>query len=85
MDNTHLFNTFEKVAFDFFPQLDRHRSRFIEAGASSVHLAGAGPTLFTLVPDRSSGENILNNLKSDRLEAYLVSTTEAPVIFGGDE
>lgn len=72
-----LFNVFESVAFDFFPQLSRYRFRFLTAGAESVRLAGAGPTLFALVPDRAQGEAILNRLKGDGLEAYLVRTEEA--------
>jgi len=85
LNNTLLFNVFEQVAFDFFPQLNRYRSGFLAAGAESVHLAGAGPTLFTLVSDRSCGENILSNLKKDKLDAYLVPTTEVSVTFDEDE
>ncbi|MFC2059374.1 4-(cytidine 5'-diphospho)-2-C-methyl-D-erythritol kinase [Chloroflexota bacterium] len=85
VNNTLLFNVFEQVAFDFFPQLNRYCSRFLAAGAESVHLAGAGPTLFTLISDRSCGENLLNNLKEESLEAYLIPATETSVIFNEDE
>jgi 4-diphosphocytidyl-2-C-methyl-D-erythritol kinase len=69
-----LCNTFEHVAFDFFPELDKYRRKFLHAGASRVHLAGAGPTLFTLVPDITSGETLTSRLRSEKLEAYLVHT-----------
>lgn len=69
-----LCNTFESVAFDFFPQLGEYRKKFLDAGAKRVHLAGAGPTLFTLVPDRASGEALVSRLKNEGLEAYLVHT-----------
>ncbi len=65
-------NTFENVAFEFFPQLDQFRQTFIQAGAKKVHLAGAGPVLFALVPDEKKGEIILSRLIDAGLEAYLV-------------
>jgi len=71
-----LFNVFEQVAFDFFPKLFDYRSRFLRAGAASVHLAGAGSTLFALVPEEAQGKAILSNLEADGLEAYLVSTVK---------
>jgi 4-diphosphocytidyl-2-C-methyl-D-erythritol kinase len=71
IESSFLFNVFEQVAFDFFPALSDYRSRMIKAGAREVHLAGSGPTLFALVSDKSRGETILKNLKSDGLEAYL--------------
>ncbi len=73
-DDSLLFNVFELVAFDFFPQLDWYRCRMLEAGAATVHLAGAGPTLFALVPDRTSGEFIFNRLQSEGYEVYLART-----------
>jgi len=46
--HAHLFNVFESVAFDVFPGLDRCRQALLSAGATRVHLAGAGPALFSL-------------------------------------
>ncbi|MFC1974168.1 4-(cytidine 5'-diphospho)-2-C-methyl-D-erythritol kinase [Chloroflexota bacterium] len=85
VDNSLLFNVFEQVAFDFFQQLDWYRSRLLAAGAESVHLAGAGPTLFTLVSNKSCGENLLSYLKKEKLNAYLVPTTKTSVVFNEDE
>ena len=80
-----LFNVFEQVAFDFFPKLSDYRSRFLKAGAESVHVAGAGPTLFTLAADKAQGKAILSSLEADGLEAYLVHTVEAtPLTFVRD-
>jgi 4-diphosphocytidyl-2-C-methyl-D-erythritol kinase len=73
-DDSLLFNVFELVAFDFFPKLDWYRRRMLEAGAAAAHLAGAGPTLFALVPDRASGEFIFNRLQSEGYEVYLIRT-----------
>ncbi|HEY49624.1 MAG TPA: 4-(cytidine 5'-diphospho)-2-C-methyl-D-erythritol kinase [Dehalococcoidia bacterium] len=72
-----LFNVFEQVAFTYFPGLSDYRTRFVGAGADSVHLAGAGPTLYTLVPGEAQGKTIVNNLAADELDAYLVHTVGA--------
>ncbi|MFC1944275.1 4-(cytidine 5'-diphospho)-2-C-methyl-D-erythritol kinase [Chloroflexota bacterium] len=70
-----LFNAFDVVAFDFFPGLGEYRSRFLQAGAEDVHLAGAGPVLFSLESEESRGETIAAALKDQGLEAFLVRTT----------
>ena len=77
VDDSFLFNVFEQVAFDFFPGLPNYRSSLLKAGARSVHLAGSGPTLFALAPDKSLGKAILSRLKKEGLEAYLVHTVNA--------
>ncbi|MFA4836680.1 MAG: 4-(cytidine 5'-diphospho)-2-C-methyl-D-erythritol kinase [Dehalococcoidia bacterium] len=69
-----LCNTFESVAFDFFPLLGEYRQKFLDAGATRVHLAGAGPTLFALVSSRKIGEELTGRLRDEGLGAYLVHT-----------
>jgi len=71
------FNAFERVAFTAFPGLDQYWQRFSALGADNIHLAGSGPTLFTLVKDKAQGEELYHSLKSEGLEAYLVRTVEA--------
>ena len=74
IEESLLYNVFEKVAFDCVPELPGYRSRFLEAGAAGVHLAGAGPALFALVP----GEAVIQaNLGSLGLEAYVVHSVDA--------
>jgi 4-diphosphocytidyl-2-C-methyl-D-erythritol kinase len=68
------YNVFNEVAFSFFPGLDEYRLRFLAAGASQVHLAGTGPTLFTLAQERTQGEEICRRLKKERIEVYLTET-----------
>lgn len=75
LQSSLLCNIFEGVAFTSFPQLGRYRSRFLAAGAGSVHLAGSGPMLFTLVPGQREGERLAKRLKNEGLEALLVQTT----------
>jgi len=74
VDDSFLFNVFEQVAFNFFPKLSESRASLLKAGARSIHLAGSGPTLFALAHDKEHGDFILENIKSDGLEAYLVHT-----------
>ncbi len=74
IEPSFLYNVFEQVAFDFFPALSDYRTRLLEAGARTVHLAGSGPALFFLVPDKPRGETVLKSLKSNGMQAYLVHT-----------
>lgn len=48
----HLRNVFERASFEVFDGLAKYREWMHAAGATSVHLAGAGPSLFAL----TSGE-----------------------------
>lgn len=68
------FNVFEKIAFTLFPDLAKYRWQFLEAGAYQIFLAGAGPTLFTLLKDKNMAEKIYHNLCQKGHQAYLVST-----------
>jgi 4-diphosphocytidyl-2-C-methyl-D-erythritol kinase len=68
------FNIFDPLALALFPGLDHCRRQFLAAGADEVHLAGAGPTLFTLVGNRDEGAAILHRLQKQGMEAYLAET-----------
>lgn len=72
--HTSLFNVFEKVAFTTFPGLEGYWQRFSDLGAGNIHLAGSGPTLFTLVGDKYQGDELYQCLRKEGLEAYLVQT-----------
>ena len=72
--SSSFFNTFERVAFDAFPGLEEYWQRFLDLGADSVHLAGSGPTLFTLTGDKSHGKELYRSLSREGLEVYLVQT-----------
>ena len=71
------FNVFDEVAFDCFVGLEGYWQQFLKAGAKEVHLAGSGPTLFTLVKDKAEAEKIYDNLQKQGLESYLTETLEA--------
>ena len=72
-----LFNAFENVAFDFFSELEVYKEHFIKLGAPYVHLAGSGPTLFTLIEDKAQAEGIYKSLQQQGLECYLTGTLAA--------
>ena len=72
-----LFNVFESVAWDMFDRLGEYREQFLKAGAESVHLAGSGPTLFTLAKDRVQADKIHQNLQQQGVESYLAETLDA--------
>ena len=69
-----LFNTFENVAFDFFPKLKVYKGHLVKLGASDVHLAGSGPALFTLVEDKAQAEDLYTRCKNQGMECYLTDT-----------
>jgi 4-diphosphocytidyl-2-C-methyl-D-erythritol kinase len=75
-----LFNTFENIAFDpcksnigFTAELYVYRSHILKIGAPNLHLAGSGPSLFSLVKDKTSGESLAARLKNQGMEVYVVS------------
>jgi len=72
-----LFNTFENVAFTRFPEVRVSRSHMTKMGATDVHLAGSGPTLFTLVKDEARAEELYRLFQTQRLAPYLAETLSA--------
>ncbi len=69
-----LFNTFEKVAFSRFSELRVYRDHIRKLGAETLHLAGSGPSLFTLLADRTRAEDLYTRCKNQSMETYLVET-----------
>jgi len=72
-----LFNTFENVAFEFFPGLNHYRDLMLKAGAKSVHLAGSGPTLYTMLKYKKDAEKVFNKLRQQEIKVYLTETPAA--------
>lgn len=69
-----LFNTFENVAFSRFSELRVYRDHIRKLGAETIHLAGSGPSLFTLLADRTRAEDLYTRCKNQSMETYLVET-----------
>jgi 4-diphosphocytidyl-2-C-methyl-D-erythritol kinase len=73
-DGSLLFNTFENVAFEIFNGLDVYKEHLVKLGAPVVHLAGSGPTLFTLVEDKSVAEDLHKRCKNQGIRSCLTNT-----------
>ena len=69
-----VFNTFENVAYGFFPKLKVYKEHFLKLGAENVHLAGSGPTLFSMLEDKAPAEELYQRCKDQGLKCYLAAT-----------
>ena len=73
-DISLVFNVFEDLVFAALPELQEYRRRFEEAGAPRVCLTGAGPCLFTILPEEEKARELYLQLKRQGLECYLASS-----------
>jgi 4-diphosphocytidyl-2-C-methyl-D-erythritol kinase len=71
-----MYNAFDAVAFEMYEGMEWYWKQFLSAGAPEVHLAGAGPTLFTLLSGRKQAEGIYRSLSDLGLETYIVQTVK---------
>lgn len=71
---SRLFNTFENVAFNLFSGLKVYKEHLIKLGAPHVHLAGSGPTLFTILKDKTQAEDLYTRCKQQGMEVYMMET-----------
>jgi 4-diphosphocytidyl-2-C-methyl-D-erythritol kinase len=71
-----LFNAFDSVAFQVYPELEGPWKAFHEAGAAGVHLTGSGPAMFTLVHE-AEGQKLIALLQGRGYQARLVRTIPA--------
>jgi 4-diphosphocytidyl-2-C-methyl-D-erythritol kinase len=69
-----LYNVFENVVFGSGEELTILRDHILKTGAPNIHLAGSGPTMFTLLEDKSQAEDLLVRLKNQDMEAFLTET-----------
>ena len=69
-----LFNAFDAIAFDIFPELKVYWESLEKAGATNVHLAGSGPTLFAHVTNEKMGRDLCQRLGLHGFTACTVST-----------
>jgi len=69
-----LFNVFENVAWDVFPNLEYHRMEFQRVAGMPVHLAGAGPTLFALFNNERHAAQTQRRLRDAGMNTCLCTT-----------
>lgn len=79
LDPEMLVNTFERVAYHVFPTLASFANAMRTAGAERVHLAGSGPSLFTLVLGEAAGNAMAERLSAGGLRAWCVPTVASGV------
>jgi 4-diphosphocytidyl-2-C-methyl-D-erythritol kinase len=69
-----LYNVFENTAFEDYNIKQLYLDPLLKMGALHVHLAGSGPTLFTMSAEKSRAEEIYIKCKSLRMKAWLAQT-----------
>ena len=70
----NLFNAFDSVADKVYPGFPELRQGLLREGASSVHLAGSGPTLFSLVSDQEEGAALARRWAGLGVRTHVVKT-----------
>lgn len=78
IDRSLVFNVFERVAFEFLPELGKYRKIMEEAGAPGVYLAGSGPCLFSVSSSKEEAGELFSRLKRRKLECYLAFSFPCP-------
>jgi 4-diphosphocytidyl-2-C-methyl-D-erythritol kinase len=73
-DGLSVYNAFDSVAFEMYEGIEWYWKQFTLAGAPEVHLAGSGPTLFTILSARGRAEELYRSLLGSGLEIYIVKT-----------
>ena len=69
-----MFNIFEAVAFDVFPQLNKYKGIFEQTVSLPVHLTGSGPCLFTPVQNKEKANEVCLSMQRRGLECYVVTS-----------
>ena len=73
-DISWLFNTFENIAFDDFNIRQVYVEHLLKLGAPRVHLAGSGPSLFTIFNSKTQAEELYTRCKDQGMETYIAAT-----------
>jgi len=69
-----LYNVFENIAFEDFTLKHLCLDPMKKCGALHVHLAGSGPALFTMTPDKARAEELYSKYKSLGMKASIAAT-----------
>jgi len=74
LDSRLLFNTFDAVAFEAFPSIEKYWKLFEQSASKTVHMAGSGPALFSIYADKGEAEKLGAVLSGLGLNVYVVPT-----------
>ena len=77
MREEDLHNAFDRAAYDVFGGLEQYREALLSAGANSVHLAGAGPTLFALVDSEADARELGDRIQAPEANVLVARTLGA--------
>jgi 4-diphosphocytidyl-2C-methyl-D-erythritol kinase len=62
------------VFFTWNSQLTTYRDHIKKIGAPFVHLAGSGPSMYTLIKDKDEAADLATRLNGQGMEVYQVET-----------
>ena len=71
-----LYNTFERVVYDRFPQIDQFRQAMVDSGAEHVQVSGSGPCLYTMLEFEEDAQTLLERLTNAGYRTYAVPTVQ---------
>lgn len=71
-----LYNAFENVAFSNYAGLSSIWEQVARAGADSIHLAGSGPAIFTLLNNRDRAQELHCWFQEEGRQSYLAETID---------
>jgi 4-diphosphocytidyl-2-C-methyl-D-erythritol kinase len=74
VDSSMFFNTFENIAFDYYAGLKNYKEHLMKLGASRVHLAGSGPSLFIVLENETDAVEIYKRYKNIGMNVRLAGT-----------
>ncbi|MBM4451741.1 MAG: 4-(cytidine 5'-diphospho)-2-C-methyl-D-erythritol kinase [Chloroflexi bacterium] len=74
-----LYNVFDAIALEAFPGLEEYWGILERIGATNIHLAGSGPTLFAATAIEARAEKWHQQLQEQGLESYCISTLDSQV------
>jgi len=72
-----LCNAFERAALEVFEGLSEYREVFREAAGGEVHLAGAGPGMFSVHASREEAEDVAARLLQGQGQVFVARTLKA--------
>lgn len=66
-----LGNAFDRVTTLIWPEIEECRWQMLKAGATRVHLSGAGPALFSLHKGQAEADKVCRELRRTGAEVYV--------------
>jgi 4-diphosphocytidyl-2-C-methyl-D-erythritol kinase len=70
----NLFNSFEELIIEKYPEIGKIKDRLIEEGALGALMSGSGSTVFAIAQNEEQALKIYKNLKSEYKSIWIVHT-----------